>query len=119
MNLPTPSHEEEIFSAIVALPLPEQAAYLEKACGGDAALRQRVERLLQSHDGAEGFLQSPVATEMARAVAQHAPPQESVGQAIGRYKLLQKIGEGGCGVVYMAEQQVPGRRREALKGVTL
>ena len=121
MNRPTPSREEEIFSALVALPVPERGAYLEKACGEDAALRQRLEGLLQSFDEAEGFMPGPAVTDIGFAVAEQAPPlpTENIGQSIGRYKLLQKIGEGGCGVVYMAEQQEPVRRRVALKVIKL
>jgi serine/threonine protein kinase/WD40 repeat protein len=119
MNSPTPSREEEIFTAVVALPAAEWAAYLEKACGGDEALRRRVEELLRSHGESDGFLQQPLNAEMARVVAQLAPTQEHLGQTIGRYKLLQKIGEGGCGIVYLAEQQEPVRRRVALKVIKL
>src|SRR6185369_3968813 len=66
----------------------------------------RVETLLRAHDAAGGFLQSTVAVE---------PPHEGPGTIIGRYKLLQQIGEGGFGVVYMAEQLEPVRRKVALK----
>jgi eukaryotic-like serine/threonine-protein kinase len=120
MNPPAPSREEEIFSAAVALPVAERATYLEKACRGDAGLRQRIEGLLQSHDHAEDFMQDPAAGDVGRVVTQNAPPpSENLGRMIGRYKLLQKIGEGGCGTVYLAEQQEPVRRRVALKVIKL
>jgi serine/threonine protein kinase/tetratricopeptide (TPR) repeat protein len=88
----------------------ERAAFLEGACGSDADLRGRVETLLRAHDAADGFLQSRVDVE---------PPQVGPGTVIGRYKLLQQIGEGGFGVVYMAEQIEPVRRKVALKIIKL
>jgi WD40 repeat protein/serine/threonine protein kinase len=91
----------------------ERAAYLEAVCGTDAALRQRVERLLAAHEAAGGILDRPAVgqppTDMYR------PITEGPGTRIGPYKLLQQIGEGGFGVVYMAEQQEPVRRMVALK----
>lgn len=86
-------------------------AFLDQACGSDAALRAEVEELLRSEEVSGGFLADPK-REMA---AVHVPLAEQEGDCIGRYKLLQKIGEGGCGVVYMAEQTEPVRRRVALK----
>ncbi|MBI3860326.1 MAG: protein kinase, partial [Planctomycetia bacterium] len=88
----------------------ERAAFLEGACGSNADMRGRVETLLRAHDAAGGFLQSTVAVE---------PPHEGPGTVIGRYKLLQQIGEGGFGVVYMAEQLEPVRRKVALKIIKL
>ena len=89
-----------------------RATYLDQVCAGDASLRERVEALLTIHDGEQEFLRShavPAATVEPTAVL------ESAGQQIGRYKLLQQIGEGGFGVVYMAEQVRPVRRKVALK----
>src|SRR5260370_904631 len=88
----------------------ERAAYLEGACGSDGDLRGRVETLLRAHASAGGFLQATVTGEA---------PQEGPGTVIGRYKLLQQIGEGGFGVVYMAEQLEPVRRKVALKIIKL
>src|SRR5262245_1968729 len=88
----------------------ERAAYLEGACGRDADLRNRVETLLRAHADAAGFLQATVAPPAAH---------EAPGTTIGRYKLLQQIGEGGFGVVYMAEQLEPVRRKVALKIIKL
>jgi len=103
----------------------ERAAFLEQACGGDDALRQRVEELLRSHEQASGLLDKPpVPLEGTSDVAPgqwvHAKdlpeaPLEGVGSRIKHYKLLQQIGEGGMGVVFMAEQQEPVRRMVALK----
>ena len=113
-----PKAEENIFAAASDLPVSERAAYLDQACGGDAGLRQRVEALLKSHDEATNFLEvSP--PKPGRTVRIELPPSEKPGDRIGRYKLLQQIGEGGCGVVYMAEQEEPVRRRVALKVIKL
>ena len=90
--------------------------YLNEACAGDADLSARVEKLLRAHDEAGGFFSQP-----SRRTA--ADPAflltEKAGDTIGRYKLLEQIGEGGCGVVYMAEQEEPVRRRVALKVIKL
>src|SRR5579872_2450 len=88
----------------------ERAAYLEGACGLNADLRGRVETLLKAHDAAGGFLQATINSQS---------PHEGPGTVIGRYKLLQQIGEGGFGVVYMAEQLEPVRRKVALKIIKL
>jgi eukaryotic-like serine/threonine-protein kinase len=117
MDKPIPS-EEAIFMAASELSVNERAAYLEKACRGDADLRQRVEALLKSHDEAASFLEeSP--PKPGRTIRLDLPLSEKAGDKIGRYKLLQQIGEGGCGVVYMAEQEEPVRRRVALKVIKL
>ena len=115
--------EVAVFCAARRLPAGERAAYLEQACAGDAALRQRVEELLSAAEEAGGFLEgiAPGTQRPPDALAtpgslQNSPTiGEKAGDRIGRYKLLQQIGEGGCGVVYMAEQEEPVRRRVALK----
>jgi serine/threonine protein kinase len=84
------------------------SVYLDGACAGDADLRGRVEQLLQAHKDMGTIGGSPAPT-VDRGAA------EGAGAAIGAYKLLEQIGEGGFGVVYMAEQQVPIRRKVALK----
>src|SRR5579864_8098264 len=81
-------------------------AFLSQVCGEDADLRRRVEELL-------------AADEQAGPAPTGAAESESVGAVIGRYKLLERIGEGGCGVVYVAEQREPVRRRVALKIIKL
>jgi WD40 repeat protein/serine/threonine protein kinase len=112
--------EEEIVEACLARPIEERAGYLDRVCAGDAALRRRVEELLRSHSLAESFLEEPpVSVGAGQTSKSDVPLAEKVGDHIGRYKLLQQIGEGGCGVVYMAEQQEPVRRRVALKIIKL
>ena len=101
--------------------LVERACFLDEACGADTALRERVEKLLRAHHEAGGFLSQPSkAAPSAPTPGLHALPlTEQPGDRIGHYKLLEQIGEGGCGVVYMAEQQEPVRRRVALKVIKL
>jgi serine/threonine protein kinase len=113
--------EAAIFDAAHQFPTPEQrAAYLQGACGDDAALRRRIEALLESHDQAGDFLENAApSTGVKKTIVLSLTPTEKEGDRIGRYKLLQQIGEGGCGVVYMAEQEEPVRRRVALKVIKL
>ena len=111
-----PDRELAVFSDARRLPAQERAAFLDQACADDAALRRHVEELLQSSDEGGAFLQSPAA---AAPVGTSRLPANKPGDRIGRYKLLQQIGEGGCGVVYMAEQEEPVRRRVALKVIKL
>ena len=113
-----PDREIIVFSAARRLPPGQRAAYLDEACGGDTALRQRVEELLRARDEAGAFLESPAS---GPAGTDRITPirTEKVGDRIGRYKLLQQIGEGGCGVVYMAEQEEPVHRQVALKVIKL
>ncbi len=107
------NRDDEVFGGALTLPEAERAAYLEKACWGDGELRDRVVALLRGHERARNFLTAP----LTRLV--EATPEEKPSDKIGRYKLLEKIGEGGCGVVWMAEQEVPVRRRVALKVIKL
>jgi serine/threonine protein kinase len=103
--------EESIFAEALEQSSPaDRAVFLKAACADDDELRQRVENLLRSHTGAGSFLRKSLAsTEMGPA------PIEGPGMIIGPYKLLQVIGKGGMGVVYMADQESPVRRRVALK----
>src|SRR5438309_1228511 len=91
----------------------ELLRFLDEACGGDSLLRARVEELLRAHHDAGRCLESPVP---APVVSVDEPPAtEGPGTVIGPYKLLEQIGEGGFGIVFMAEQHQPVRRKVALK----
>jgi eukaryotic-like serine/threonine-protein kinase len=113
--------EEEIFDAARELAAHERAAYLAEVCGQDVDLRQRIEGMLAADAAAGEFFQTHDASSSTVIVADASlsPSIEKAGDRIGRYKLLQQIGEGGCGVVYMAEQEEPVRRRVALKVIKL
>jgi WD40 repeat protein len=115
-------------SSMAAMPLDEQAifevarklgageareAYLLQICGGEAAIEQRVRALLKAYEESARFLESPAARLVATVDEQ--PVSEGPGTIIGPHKLLEQIGEGGFGVVFMAEQQHPVRRKVALK----
>jgi serine/threonine protein kinase/tetratricopeptide (TPR) repeat protein len=104
-------NEREIFiAALQHEDAAQRRAYLDRACGTDAALRQHLEGLLEICARASGFLESPPAN-----LTVDQPLPEGAGTVIGPYKLLEQIGEGGFGVVYMAEQHEPIRRKVALK----
>src|SRR5881392_1487256 len=117
-----PAREEALFTLAVEKPAAERAAFLDRECSGDAELRQRIEALLGAHAKAGEFLNEPPAAVSAKTfviTTGMIPITEKAGDRIGRYKLLQQIGEGGCGVVYMAEEEEPVRRRVALKVIKL
>jgi len=104
----------EIFLAALEKPPIERAAYLEEACAGDAPLKRRVEALLQAHDEPGDFLSEPA--NGGDATASHRSAAGTTGDVIaGKYKLLQQIGEGGMGTVWMADQTEPVKRRVAVK----
>jgi WD40 repeat protein/serine/threonine protein kinase len=115
--MPSPQKREEaLFQAAVQLAGAERVTFLNGACLGDPALRQRLEALLAAHEAPDELSPAVKATiklELADA------PDEAVGQTLGRYKLMERLGEGGCGVVYVAEQTQPVRRRVALKVIKL
>src|SRR6185436_13783500 len=113
-----PDADIAVFTEALRLPPEERDRYLSEACKGDVKLRLRVEALLQAYEQAGDFLGKSVAERPPKA-AQMVRAGEKPGDRIGAYKLLQQIGEGGCGVVYMAEQQAPVRRRVALKIIKL
>src|SRR5689334_5915590 len=113
---PQPSPLETIFNDAMQIATPaERAAFLDRACGDDAGLRKRVEGLLAAHEQTADVLKLPYSQRVLN------PPvlSEGPGAKIGRYKLLEQIGEGGFGVVFMAEQETPVRRRVALKIIKL
>ena len=106
--------EESIFALALEKPsLAERMAFVDGACVGNPTLRGRVEGLLRSHEAVGSFLQQPLGSPTL--TFGHDRPSEGPGAKIGPFKLLQQIGEGGMGVVYMAEQEHPVRRKLALK----
>jgi WD40 repeat protein/serine/threonine protein kinase len=105
--------EEILLGAVEKKSPAERVAYLEGACGSDAALRALVEGLLESHERAGSFLEQPLFEPTPTTDTPAAP--EKLGAAIGPYKLLQQIGEGGMGTVFMAEQTHPVMRKVAIK----
>ena len=120
-DMPSPQNREEaLFQAASELTGAERISFLNGACLGDPALRQRLEALLAAHEAPDELatandpsLQATIKLELVDA------PDEAVGQTLGRYKLMERLGEGGCGVVYVAEQTQPVRRRVALKVIKL
>jgi hypothetical protein len=129
-----PNPEEAIVDAALDMPASERAAYLDKLCGNDHQLRDLVDALLQAH---KKIISPEIAAPAPPAESTSAPPLdgraaqrraagratlalsvtpiEKSGDRIGRYQLLQQVGEGGGGIVYMAEQVEPVRRHVALK----
>jgi serine/threonine protein kinase len=135
----TTQQEEALFDAARNLASPvARRAFLDQACAGDSELRGRIEALLESEEEADKFFddalkfrnapfeklpgapgKNPVENGESESASTEFSFAEGLGKRIGRYKLLQKIGEGGGGVVFMAEQEEPVRRRVALKVIKL
>jgi serine/threonine protein kinase/tetratricopeptide (TPR) repeat protein len=114
MNTVT-SEVKSIFGQALAIDITEERiAYLDKACNGDAELRAEVDSLLEAFAQAGDFMKHPEATR-SMPTRDPEPTADGPGTVIGPYKLLQQIGEGGFGIVYMAEQDTPVRRKVALK----
>jgi len=126
--------EDALFLAALDLSaLDARKQFLDKACAGDDGLRATVEAMLATHARAEKFfakgssalqlpdagLMSPLSGSQPNEKPKVRLPDEQIGKPINQYKILQRIGEGGCGVVYMAEQEKPIRRRVALKVIKL
>src|SRR5215469_85388 len=113
--------EAIFFAALEKGSAAERADYVEAACGGDAQLRAQVDRLLRAYPRVGRFLEEPVVPGItadccpAAAGDEDAHHAEGPGTLIGSYRLLEQIGEGGFGIVFMAEQQVPVRRKVAVK----
>src|SRR5258706_4233714 len=119
-NQPAAAKEESIFEAARALPREQRRDYLANVCGADQKLRERIELLLQSDEEAGDFLApAPNPPDSNPTMLVTFPVMEKAGDIIGRYKIREKLGEGGCGVVYVAEQSEPVRRRVALKVIKL
>src|SRR6266404_5603658 len=107
-------HKITVFTEALRLPDHERTSYLDRACGDDVELRRAVEALLKEYDQVGDFLEKSPNAPRTKAKAE-AAGGEKPGDSIGGYKLLQQIGEGGCGVVFMAEQTAPVHRKVALK----
>ena len=125
--------EEVFYAALEVKDSGERRAFLERACAGDSDLRAMVETMLNSQKDVERFFMDSLpaltpSVEVVEFLSSERPADQNGGESftdaelgtrIGPYKLLQKIGEGGCGVVYMAEQEEPVRRRVAVKVIKL
>ena len=107
--------EEAVFEGARQLRGAARVVYLDAACVGDPGLRERIEGLLAALERAGDLLSGPAVPRDQASRANASLPTARPDDQIGGYKLLQQIGEGGCGVVYMAEQTLPVRRRVALK----
>src|SRR5262245_23864678 len=113
MDVPA-KEEAVIFTEALTVPLGERGAFLDRACGGDERLRRKVEAFLKSHEEVGDFLEE-APNEAVKEARSAATADDKPFDRVGSYKLLQQIGEGGFGVVFMAEQEEPVRRRVALK----
>ena len=122
--------EDALFYAAASVADADQRKiFLDQACANNPDLRTVVERMLSAQGEAEHFFDKgrsalhlpadEIPAAMAGCIKEKATVDEQIGTWIGRYKLLQQIGEGGCGVVYMAGQEEPVRRRVALKVIKL
>jgi serine/threonine protein kinase/tetratricopeptide (TPR) repeat protein len=115
----------ELFSQAIELPVEERLSFCDHACGGEVELRRRLGELLSAHALSGSFMNdAPTSPRSKRetihlSIPEIQPLREGPGSVIGRYKLLQQIGQGGCGTVFMAEQDQPFRRRVALKVIKL
>jgi serine/threonine protein kinase/Flp pilus assembly protein TadD len=112
MNDPSPL-EAVFFTALEKGSPQERATYLDEACAGDLDLRRRVEKMIAAQAQAGSFLEQPAHGLVM--TADEPPAAEAAGTVIGPYRLLEEIGEGGMGTVWMAQQTEPVKRVVALK----
>jgi serine/threonine protein kinase len=113
-----PTNIKSIFwNAIEKKTTEERVTYLDQMCASNSELRIKIENLIKLHDNAGDFLESPIIDP--DVTLNDLPQTEGPGAVIGHFKLLEKIGEGGMAVVYMAEQTEPIRRKVALKIIKL
>jgi WD40 repeat protein len=109
---------DDLFLRASRLPRPERTAFVD-GCSPNAQVRNRLKDLLDAHDEAPDFLESPAVRAPTLELATQSPVVEGPGVTVGRYKLLDLIGEGGFGAVYLADQKEPVRRKVALKIIKL
>ena len=114
----THQREAAVFDAALELPPSQRAAYVERACAGNPALMERIRALLRACEDKSAYLDGPPPVSPLTP-SLGAEPLVTAGHRVGRYKLHEQIGEGGCGVVYLAEQEQPVRRAVELKVVKL
>ena len=112
MSTPSGKVDEIFGDALEIASEPERCAYLDQACGSDAELRRRVEKMLHAQPKAERFLEKPLGS-FSPTLDQTVSQQ--LGTSIGPYKIIEEIGEGGMGLVFMARQREPVKRNVALK----
>ncbi len=108
-------NEDVIFNRLVSLPPEQREDALREMCGHDGPLRARIEALLAAHNDPISDLDVPAVELVSSQTEAAKTPADILNRRVGPYKLLQVIGEGGMGIVYMAEQTVPVERRVALK----
>src|SRR6187200_1881490 len=121
MSAPQPRRAEVVFYQALELPPAERTAFITEQCAAEPALLMEVEELLRADEEAGGFLpaESPASGESYLELGRTRLKPEAIGDRIGPYKLLEQIGEGGFGTVWVAEQEQPIRRRVALKIIKL
>ncbi len=116
--MPNSAAIDDLFLQAIRLTRSERTAFVDE-CSPDSQVRDRLNVLLEAHDEASDFLESPAVRAPVLDLTTQSPLAEGTGTTIGRYKLLELIGEGGFGAVYMADQKEPVRRRVALKIIKL